>query len=531
VRSGSLRAPVFVLSFGVAMLTAYTQLVTLVPNAITGGILDGARNLAEGRGLVTHSVNPAFLPYFRNLTLPLSYPWYPLLPIVTSWVFRLFGVHAWGVLVLPMASYLLAGLLTFELGRRVFDARTGVFAALLLLTDTFMLETSTRVNFTDPILVALVVLGVLAVLHASDGDSSLEKRWLIVAGVSLGLAQYARSAGLMLYLPMTILVVTISQDRRLRRFLIFAVSCVVVQLPLFIWNFVHLGHPIFTPTYVFLSLTRSFPGLSAFALLQPTSVGEIFRLYGGEIAVKWLSQVWVHAKYFFTFTSPVVLTAAVLSFALPFDRRQRALRTFAAVLYVCLVAMNSLFYWDNRYLLPVLPFVALIGFEFMGRTLAAATLTPAAKWLIAAALVVLVSTEKVDFFYQMSKTGARQLAAARLLDNRERARFIMSKLRPADIVMTPDPGLVAWETGNTAIGLPRNLETAKTIHDRFVPFNVMLLEARLPRTDLFSYAHDWELVANGEQTFLGFNREQSIALSGGQTLILLRSPDSGNQEK
>jgi hypothetical protein len=531
VRSGLLQARVFVVLFGVAMLAAYTQLVTLVPNAITGGILDGARNLAEGRGLVTHSVNPVFLPYFRDLTLPLPYPWYPMLPIVTSWVFRLFGVHPWGILVLPMGSYLLAGLLTFEVGRRVFDARTGVFAALLLLTDTFMLETSTRVNFTDPILVALVLLGVLAILRASDEGQSAQVRWLIVAGVSLGLAQYARSAALMLYLPMTVLVVALSSEKRMQRFLIFAASCFVVQLPLYIWNAVHLGHPIFTPTYVFLSLTRSFPGLSAFAMLPPTSFGEILKLYGGEIAVKWLSQVWVHAKYFFTFTTPVVLTAAVLSFALPLDRRQRALRTFTAVLYICLVVLNSLFYWDNRYLLPVLPFVALLGFDLLRRILAAATLTRAARWSIVAALAVLVSLDRVDFFFQMSKTPARQLSAARRLDNRERARFVMATLRPTDIVMTPDPGLVAWETGNTAIGLPRNLEIAKTIHDRFVPFNVLLLEARLPRADLFSYARDWEQVAQGEQTFLGFTRQQSIALSGGQTLILLRSSDSADQQR
>jgi Dolichyl-phosphate-mannose-protein mannosyltransferase len=427
------------------------------------------------------------------------------------------------VQILPMGCYLMAVLLLFEIGRRAFETSTGLFAALVLLMHPFMLETSVRDNFTDPVLMAVLLLAVLCVLLAGREGTAQPARWLVVGGIGLGLAQYARSAGMMLYVPMTVLLLTVFREKRVMRFAVFAASCLATQLPLFVWNVEHVGTPTFTPTYVFLSLTRSFPGFSAFALLLPTSLREVARLYGGEIALKWLSQVWVHAKYFFTFTSPVLLTAGLLSWTLPLNGPQRALRTFTAVLYVCLVALDSLFAWDNRYLLPVVPFVALLGFECLRRLVSAAPLPAVGKFLTAASLGALISISGIDLFFQLSKTASREAEFARLRDSRERARFIVDNLRRTDIVLTADPGLLAWETGDTAVALPLNPEMAAAVHDRFVAFNTMLLETRRPRGDLFGYAEDWYRVAAGEQAFMKFRREGSVTLSSGQTLVLLRA--------
>jgi hypothetical protein len=516
-------ARVLVVLTGAVLLAAYARLTTLIPDAITGGILDGARNLALGRGLVTNSVNPVFLPYYRSLDLPLPYLWYPLVPFVTSLFFRLFGFQLWCVVILPAASYLVAALLLFELGRRVFSTSTGFWASLLLMTHPFMLETSVRDNFTDPVLIAVFLAAVLWVYIASHADTARPAAWLVAAGFSLGLAQYARSAGLMLYVPMSFLVFALFQRKRLSRFALFAGSCLAIQLPLIVWNIVHVGTPTFTPTYVFLSLTRSFPGLSAFVLVLPTSFREVVSLYGVDIVHKWLSQVWVHGKYFFTFMSPVVLTAGLLAWTLPLTEPQRVLRTFTAILYLCLAAMNSLFVWDNRYLLPIVPFVALLGVECLRRLLAAAPLAAFGKPVTAAALGILISIPTIDLFFQMSKAEARQGERARLQDNRERARFIADNVRKTDIVMTADPGLLAWETGNTAVSLTLNPQTAEIVRDRFVAFNAMILETRRPRGDLFGYSEDWFRIAAGEQHFLRFRAEQSATLSTGQSLVLLRA--------
>lgn len=200
------------------------------------------------------------------------------------------------------------------------------------------------------------------------------------------------------------------------------------------------------------------------------------------------------------------------------------LRNFTAVLYVSLVAGNSLIYWDNRYLLPVIPFVALLGFEFLQRLLSAAPLSPVAKALTVGAIAAFVSIEGIDFFYQSSKAKALELATVQV--NLERTRFIRENVRPTDVVLVADPGLVAWETGNPSVGMPKDLETATTIHSRYVKFNTMILDERRPRADLFSYSEDWYRVASGDKTFLGFQREKWVTLSSGQTMVLLRDAGS-----
>jgi len=516
----TLRLRALILLFGTAVLGAYAQLITFVPDAITFGILDSARNVAEGRGLVTGATTPAFLPYYEDVTPPFPYLWYPLLPFVTSWFFRLFGPEPWLVRILPMAAYFASGLLLFELGRRLFSPVTGFLAAIFLLLQPFMIETAVRENFTDTVLVALLVASVLAVFVASEAKIQRPAAWLAFAGLLLGLSQYARSAATMLYLPMIVLVATAFDRRRASRLAVFLGACLITQLPLFIWNVIHIGSLTFTPTYVLLCLTPSFPGLSAFARVMPTDLREVLRLYGSDILQKWLSQVWVHFKYFFAFTSPLVLGGAVLSVFSTLTRPQQVLRNFTAVLYITLVLLNSLFIWDNRYLLPAIPFVALVGVKVLRGVVSAAPLSRYARQLAVAAIALLAAVEGIDFFYQTWKSRPQYPSILR--DAVERSAFMKTHLRPDDVVMAVDAPLIAWETRNTAVGLPIDPETAATIRDRFVKFNTLVLETRRPRSDLFGYSADWYRIATGEQAFFAFQREASATLSTGQTLILLR---------
>lgn len=306
-------ARVFILLFGASLLVTYAQLVKFIPDGITGGMLDGARNIAQGRGLVTNSINPAFLPYYKDLTLPLPYLWYPLVPFVTAGFFVVLGSHPWCLLIFPVAACFLSALLLLELGRRLFGIGTGLLAAVLLLAHPFMIETSMRENFTDPVLIFLLIACVLAVFIAGSDEARRPMAWLVLAGVTLGLAQYARSAATTLYVPMAFLIVSSFDEKRGARLAVFLGSCLAIQVPMFLWNLKHVGTLTFTPAYMFLFLTRSFPSLSAFSYLLPTRVQEVTRLYGRDILEKWLSQVWVHYKYFFTMANPMVLVGAALT--------------------------------------------------------------------------------------------------------------------------------------------------------------------------------------------------------------------------
>jgi hypothetical protein len=416
---------------------------------------------------------------------------------------------------------LLGGLLLFELGRKVFNPATGAFAALALLAQPFMIETAARENFTDPMLVCLVIGAVLTVVTAAYHPIRSAAPWLVLAGALLGLSQYARWAAAMLYVPMTLLVIVSAPSDRFARAVTFLASCVGAQAPLFFWNWQHVGTLTFTPTYVFLFLTETFPNLAAFSMMPPTGVMELLSLYGREIAVKWLGQVWVHYKYFFNATSPLLLGGAILSFTLPFSGPQRSVRRFAVALYAALVALNSLVYWDDRYLLPVVPFVALLGVELLRRSTASVAGAGLRRATLAAALALLVASPCIDFYYQTWKSRA-QFTRMRVA-NDEWAGFLDAHLGRDDIVMTVEAPQAAWTTRRTAVGLPRDPETALRIRKHYVPFNTLILDPAPPSVDLFGYSPDWFRVANGLMAFPGFTLEKKVTLPSGRVLALLRA--------
>jgi 4-amino-4-deoxy-L-arabinose transferase-like glycosyltransferase len=518
--TGVVKWRVLILAAGAALLLIYSRLITFIPDGITYGAIEAARNLAEGRGLVTQAGPAAFVPYYRDLTPPFPYLWYPLVPIVTSALFSIFGVHQRLIVVFPTVMYLLSGIAVFELGRRLFNPVTGVLAALTVLVQPFMLETAARENFTDPVLVGLLVSAVLVVFVASADETRRPLRWLAAGGVLFGLCQYARSAATALYVPMLFLVALAAPRRRARWAGVFLLACLVTQVPLFVWNMRHIGRLTFTPGYLFVSQTPSFPAQSAIVSVLPRDF-PIFSQHAGEVLVKWISQLWVHYKYFFTMTSPLLMVGAMLFGARRVPERQRVLWIFTVALYLTIATLNSLYIWDNRYLLPVVPFVAILGVEFIRETLAAAPFPASVRMCAAALIALLVLADPADFVYQLVKSRAQFPLIRR--DAMERKAFMKAHLRPSDVVMAVDAPLIAWETRNVALGLPLSPMKATFLHDRYVRFNTLVLETRRPRSDLYGFAEDWFQIARGEKTYRDFRIEASDVLSTGQRLVLLRS--------
>jgi hypothetical protein len=109
------------------------------------------------------------------------------------------------------------------------------------------------------------------------------------------------------------------------------------------------------------------------------------------------------------------------------------------------------------------------------------------------------------------------------LSNAEWAGFLAAHLRRDDIVMTVQAPQVAWETRHTAVGLPRDPETALRIRQGYVPFNTLILDPAPPAVDLFGYSPDWYRVASGAMTLPGFTLEKRATLPGGRVVVLLRA--------
>lgn len=516
-----------VVIYGSLLLSAYARMIVFVPDTITFGILDAARHLAEGRGLVSNVIPVAFLPYYSDHTLPLAYMWYPLLPVVTGMLFKIFGLEPRLVLVLPIASYLCSGVLLAELGRRLFSSGVGLLAALVLLSQPFLLETTLRENFTDPVLVALILATVLAVVVAADRSEGRDRvRWLVAAGVLLALCQYARSAALSLYVPVFVLTYAMMPSARGRAPAIIGAAAVTAQLPLFIYNFLSVGSVSFTPTYILLFLSEAYPGLASFVVLLPTSAAEVFARYPVVIVKKWLSQIWVHYKYFFTFMSPLLLTSALLSPLSRASSAQRALTWFTMTLLVLLIPFNALIYWDNRYMLPVVPFLVLLGVAFLQTLLSAAPSGAVVRGAMAVVIATLVMIEPVDFLYQVWKSRD-QFPRGRLYIE-EQVAFLKSELRPGDIVMAPEPGVVGWEANVPAVGLAQTPAIAREVKERYFPFNVLYLEAVRPRAGLFSFSPEWHEISLGQMTYGSFKPVATRTIFGRTFVILRESAPPGS---
>jgi hypothetical protein len=504
---------------GTLLVFSYAWLTGSLPVPSAGHVLVAARNLYEGRGFVGTGVIPAFLPYYKEVGPPTPYLWYPLLPVVTSWLFLLFGLKPWVVLVLPMTSYFLAGFALYVLGQRLFGSATALGGAAFLLIHPIFLSTSMADSLGDSIVVFLLIASVLCLFLARE-SSRFSTAWILLAGGALGVAQYARSAATMLYVPMTILMLMAFSGYRLIRLGVFVIGCLVVQLPLFAWHLNTIGSLTFTPTYLLLFLTSSFPGLSAITQLVPTGHLTVFQQYSGEILQKWLSQVWVHYKYLFSMMSPLVLVAALLTYSVSMNRSQALLRRFAFILYLGLVGLNSLVIWDNRYLLPAIPFFSLLGAEWIRRIWSGLPLQRFGKWAASGVVTLLVAAPTVDVFYQAVKARTAQLHHRHTM--RELAQFVKDNAEPETVVMTVQTDPLIWETRSSMIELPSDLETATRIYREFIRFDTILLVDPLPLGHLYHYSPQWYELMDGRKKFLAFYRDKEITLGSGERVVLLR---------
>ena len=217
--------------------------------------------------------------------------------------------------------------------------------------------------------------------------------------------------------------------------------------------------------------------------------------------------------------SPVLLAAALLGLLLPSHGRQRAVALFTVAFLAILIPFNSLLYWDNRYLLPAVPFLALLGVAALQTLFAATTLTRLPRTALLVGCVALTAIEPLDFYYQVWKSRVLYAPLAASVDQQH--AFLRSVLQPGDLVMAPDPGLAGWAANVPAVAQARTPEIAETVRARYFPFTVLVVELRRPRADMFGYSQKWYDIAAGTEAFGSFAVVASRSI-GAQTFVVLR---------
>ncbi len=166
-------------------------------------------------------------------------------PPLTAWIIHiatmLFGDREWAVRIASPVLHGVTALVICTIGRRVYDPRTGFFAALAYLTAPGV-SYSAWLMSTDVPLLLCWALALYAFLRAVQEPGC---RWTILCGVVVGIGLLAKYAMLYFFLGLAMAAITVVRERKaifaLRAALTLPIAAVVAAPNLW-WNATH-GFP------------------------------------------------------------------------------------------------------------------------------------------------------------------------------------------------------------------------------------------------------------------------------------------------
>lgn len=301
----------------------------------------------------------AYMAYWARLIADGQDPWLlsvpvdkpPLFPYLLALCFRIWGPDEWAARLPAMAASIVALALTHRLATRLYGPTAALVALILLAGSPFHILFS-RTAFTDPL---MLTWGLAALTAAAEGH------WW-QSGLWLGLAFATKQQGLF-FLP---LALSLGWSAGQRLDLKALGQCTLgFLLPFAItiaWDQVRWAT---RPSY----FDQAIQNYGRLTLVPAWQIGRRLREWGRLLAM---------------ITGSLILNTLVL---LPCLRRDRP----TALIWLHLLAFSAVHIlfsfpvWD-RYLLPIVPLVALLGGGSIARLLA--NRTERTKW--GAILLILV---------------------------------------------------------------------------------------------------------------------------------------------
>jgi 4-amino-4-deoxy-L-arabinose transferase-like glycosyltransferase len=148
---------------------------------------------------------------------------------------ELFGVNEWAARFPSALAALLAALAVYELGRQMFDVRTGLLAAVVMLTSICVLGAAHFAN-PDALLLAFTTLSLALFWHDYRTGG---RGWLVGSAVAAGVAVLAKGpVGVLL--PGAVVVLFLLWQRHLRRLCDLRLpgailAFLLVAVPWYVW--------------------------------------------------------------------------------------------------------------------------------------------------------------------------------------------------------------------------------------------------------------------------------------------------------
>jgi hypothetical protein len=148
----------------------------------------------------------------------LSHP--PLLQILISFSYFIFGIHEWSARLVPILFSLGTVILVFAIASRIWDRRTALFAAFFAAFMPMSAYYGRIVNF-EPVVLFFILLFAWAYLA---GDGTGDKKYFVLAVIALilgGLTDWP----FFLILPFFVLISLITRKRIRETIVVFFLGC------------------------------------------------------------------------------------------------------------------------------------------------------------------------------------------------------------------------------------------------------------------------------------------------------------------
>jgi len=345
-----------------------------------------ARNIAQGNGYVRENGKPT------AFVVPL-YPWF------LATLFRIAGEN---LLLVEVIQAILGGLTVvavYLLTRHVFDLTTGIIAGLATCFHPWLIFWTGYI-LTETVFVLLLVLSVLAFVRLLAGQRSIQAVW---AGIILGLTSLARPVGLSFGLLLCVPWRFLFMETAKRRILLGAclVSFTLVLSPWVIHNYLSFhqfipvsrnGDPLYrannlsvatylgkttgqgrSERYELPEGVRSLGELEKAAALRNAAFQFIWH-HPVEFTRRALSRLYLfwsptfptysfkHNLYNSIFYLFLYVAALVGLFLLVRKKQWTHVWIFIVIFgYFSLVHAATIVDWDQRYRLPLQPFLCVLA--------------------------------------------------------------------------------------------------------------------------------------------------------------------------
>lgn len=468
VAVGILVALIGVGAFGRFYTARFNGLVT--PTAMEVGVI--AQQLRYNRGFSTRVLYPVALDYAQpdeQYTVPMT-GHQPLYPLLLSLLFRVRGGGDASIAMFNGLMFLLTGWLVYAITRGLWDKPVAVLATITYFVS---IETiSTALKGTGASLAGLLVaIAVWAALrHRAAAQRMVTKEnedapgarpsiaWLVIVGVSFGLAYLSDSTAALLVIPIAVLA-AVPGAGRLRQALVVVVVAALVVSPWLIRNWRVTGTPVpviaayqllaDTPTYPSNTIYGQMPGTApsplAFVLSHP---GDIVNKMGRGLSMLYRGAPGTLTPYLF----PFFIIGAFVFGAHDLKRCLWRAVVAMAILQAISISLFSLQLDGIAVIVPLAMCLAVGGLVEVLRRM------NAERWqtiAIGTVIVVLV----------LFPTVASAIIGGKMRPNPSLASLdILNKnLRDDALIASDNPAAVAWYADKPALALPASPEDLETL--------------------------------------------------------------------